>query len=78
MHLAAIEALIKANISHCRVEMAADGNRLDLLLVSAEFAALNRVQRQQKVYRLLDDRIKSGEIHAISMKLMTPEEAPDR
>ena len=75
MDLAAIEALIKENISHSVVEMAADGNRLDLRLVSVEFASLSRVQRQQKVYRLLDDRIKSGEIHAISMKLMTPEEA---
>ncbi|MEK9871115.1 MAG: BolA/IbaG family iron-sulfur metabolism protein, partial [Gammaproteobacteria bacterium] len=36
---------------------------------------LNRVKRQQKIYALLDDRIKSGEIHAVSMVTKTPAEA---
>ncbi len=76
MDIVAIEAILKKNISNCVVKMKADGNKLDLLLVSEDFAGLKRVQRQQRVYRLLDDRIKSGEIHAISMKVMTPEEMP--
>jgi acid stress-induced BolA-like protein IbaG/YrbA len=43
--------------------------------VSNEFAGLSRVKRQQKIYALLDDRIKSGEIHAVSMITQTLEEA---
>ena len=70
----AIELLLKDNISDCLVEMSVEGNKLDLVLISRDFAGLNRVKRQQKVYRLLDTRIKSGEIHAVSMKLMTPDE----
>lgn len=44
-----------------------------LLLVSELFQGLNRVQRQKKVYDLLSEELKNG-IHALTMRLLTPEE----
>jgi stress-induced morphogen len=41
--------------------------------VSADFEGLRLVQRHQKVYTALGDRMKS-EIHALSFKALTPEE----
>ena len=70
-----VRALLEDGLEDCDIQMAADGNRLDLLLVSTSFDGLNRVKRQQLVYGLLGDLITSGEIHAVMMKTMTPDEA---
>ena len=75
MDLQAIEADIKQGMSWAEVELAADENKLSLRVVSEDFSGLGRVKRQQKIYGLLDARIKSGEIHALSMETLTPTEA---
>jgi acid stress-induced BolA-like protein IbaG/YrbA len=43
------------------------------LIVSAAFGGRSRVQRHQLVYAALGDRMRE-EIHALSMKTLTPEE----
>ncbi len=75
MDLQAIEADIKQGMSRAEVELTADENKLSLRVVSEEFAGLSKVKRQQKIYGLLNVRIKSGEIHALSMETLTPTEA---
>lgn len=75
MDVQAIESIIEAGLPGCELEVMAEGNKLGLRIVSSEFTGLNRVKRQQKVYGLLDDMIKSGEIHAVTMVTQTPEEA---
>ncbi len=57
---------------HLAVE--GDGQHFDAIIVSAEFAGLSRVARQQKVNAILKARFDSGELHALSMKTLTPEE----
>jgi len=42
--------------------------------VSSEFAGLSRVKRQQRVYQIIKDKLDSGELHALSMQTLTPEE----
>lgn len=44
-----------------------------LLVVSEQFKDLNRVERQRKVYSLLDGEFKNG-LHALSLRALTPEE----
>jgi acid stress-induced BolA-like protein IbaG/YrbA len=44
------------------------------VIVSTEFAGLNRVKRQQRVNAILKARFDSGELHALSMQTLTPEE----
>ena len=50
-----------------------DGYHFNAIIVSQEFRGKNRVQQHQLVYRALGDRMKR-EIHALSMKTLTPEE----
>lgn len=71
----AIEAALRDALPGCDLQMTAEGNKLSLRIISDEFKGLNRVKRQQKVYGLLDERIKSGEIHAVSMATLTTDEA---
>jgi acid stress-induced BolA-like protein IbaG/YrbA len=54
--------------------VAGDGQHFEALVVSGEFAGLSRVARQQKVNAILKARFDSGELHALSMKTLTPEE----
>ena len=75
MDMQAIESLLRDALPGCKLEAQAEGNKLGLSIVSDAFEGLNRVKRQQKIYALLDDRIKSGEIHAVSMVTKTPAEA---
>jgi acid stress-induced BolA-like protein IbaG/YrbA len=55
------------------LEVTGDGAHFEALIVSVEFSGLSRVQRHQRVYRALGDRMRE-EIHALSMRTLTPEE----
>ena len=59
-----------------RVEVAGDGQHFTALIVSAAFRGKSRVQRHQLVYGTLGERMRE-EIHALSMRTLTPEEAAD-
>jgi len=50
-----------------------DGFHFSAIIVSPEFRGKNMVQQHQMVYRALGDRMKQ-EIHALSMKTLTPEQ----
>lgn len=69
-----IRALLVAGVSDCEIELQTQGNKISLVLVSEHFSGLNRVRRQQLVYKLLDQKISSGEIHAVTMRCLTPAE----
>ncbi len=75
MDVQAIESLLQEGLPGCQLDLIADGDKLAVTIVSEQFEGLNRVKRQQKIYVLLDELIKSGEIHAVSMVTRTPEEA---
>jgi acid stress-induced BolA-like protein IbaG/YrbA len=60
------------NCVHLAVE--GDGQHFQAVIVSTEFAGLGRVQRQQRVNAILKDRFDSGELHALSMRTLTPDE----
>ena len=57
---------------HVQVE-GDDGHHFHARIVSAEFTGKNMVQQHQLVYKSLGDRMKQ-EIHALSMKTLTPEQ----
>lgn len=70
---ATVEGYLKQGM-HCEhVQVAGDGQHFEALIVSSEFAGKTRVQRHQRVYRALGNRMQS-EIHALSMQTLTPEE----
>jgi len=49
------------------------GGHYRVVVVSAQFAGLGRVERQRAIYAALGDMI-PGEIHALSARAVTPEE----
>jgi acid stress-induced BolA-like protein IbaG/YrbA len=69
--------LIKNYISNglecTHLEVEGDGQHFSALIVSPAFAGKRLIQRHQIVYAALGDRMKA-EIHALSMKTLTPEE----
>lgn len=68
-----IQTDIEKGMAATLVRVIGDGQHFEALIVSDEFAGLNRVQRQQRVNKTLGERMK-GEIHALSMKTFTPQE----
>jgi len=58
------------------VQVEGDGHHFNAVIVSAEFRGKNMVQQHQLVYHALGDRMKQ-EIHALSMKTLTPEQWAD-
>jgi acid stress-induced BolA-like protein IbaG/YrbA len=75
MDLQSIETDLRVALGDCTIEMDSEGNKLAIEIVSDVFEGLSRVKRQQLVYKALNERIESGEIHAVSMRTYSPEEA---
>ena len=73
-----IEEWVAAGMACAHLSIEGDGQHFAAVIVSAEFAGLNRVKRQQRVYALIRDKLDSGELHALSMQTHTPEEWQDR
>lgn len=70
-----IQNWIQTGLPNAEVSVRGDGHHFEAVIVSGEFAGCSRVQRHQMVYRALGDKMKEA-IHALSMKTLTPEEAP--
>lgn len=71
-----IEALLKAHLpQHQHIEVKTrDQVHFEALLVSDAFSGLSRIARQRKVYEVLGPYLQSGQIHALALKTLTPEE----
>jgi acid stress-induced BolA-like protein IbaG/YrbA len=73
-----IRDLIAAHLDCDRLEVLGDdGAHFEALIVSKAFEGRRLVQRHQLVYAALGDRMRE-EIHALSMKTLTPEEHAGR
>jgi len=68
-----IQTYIAQGLACEQLQVAGDGHHFEALIVSGAFAGKSRVQRHQMVYAVLGDRMRE-EIHALSMKTLTPEE----
>ncbi|HEY0337010.1 MAG TPA: BolA family protein [Burkholderiales bacterium] len=55
------------------VDVTGDGRHFEAVIVSALFRGKPKVRQHQLVYAALGDRMRE-EIHALSMKTLTPEE----
>lgn len=68
-----VRELIAQGLACEHLEVAGDGAHFEAVIVSAAFAGKSRVARHQIVNRALGAQM-GAEIHALSMKTMTPEE----
>jgi acid stress-induced BolA-like protein IbaG/YrbA len=68
-----IHGYIERGLDCTHLEVEGDGQHFSAVIVSNAFAGKSRIQRHQLVYAALGDRMRE-EIHALSMKTLTPEE----
>ena len=68
-----VKTYIQERLACEHVEVAGDGQHFEAVIVSTEFRDKNRVQQHQIVYRALGERMRE-EIHALSMRTLTPEQ----
>lgn len=68
-----VQRYIAAGMACEHLEVEGDGRHFFATIVSSAFEGLPRVRRHQKVYEVLGDRMRA-EIHALSMKTLTPQE----
>jgi len=65
---------IKAGLANALITVEGDGQHFFATIVADEFEGKSRIQRQQMVYQALGDKMHS-DIHALSMKTLTPEQS---
>jgi acid stress-induced BolA-like protein IbaG/YrbA len=65
---------IRQRLPGAEVEVALDGNRALITVVSAQFEPMTRVQKQQAVYACIDAYIRNGSLHAVTIRALTPAE----
>jgi acid stress-induced BolA-like protein IbaG/YrbA len=69
-----LQAIIAAGLSCEHLHVEGDGRHWYATLVSVEFEGKRLIQRHQQVYATLGEKIKTDEVHALSMKTYTPAE----
>ncbi|SIP92216.1 BolA family protein [Solilutibacter tolerans] len=75
MNPAIIKQLIEAGLPGAQVDvMGDDGVHFEARVISDAFAGKLPLARHRMVYATLGDRM-GGEIHALALKTLTPEEA---
>jgi acid stress-induced BolA-like protein IbaG/YrbA len=70
---AEVERYIAHGLPCDHLQVEGDGRHFFATIVSAEFEGKSRVARHQRVYQALGDRMRE-QIHALSMKTLTPAE----
>ena len=68
-----VKSYIAAGLDCTHLQVEGDGQHFTAVIVSPAFAGKRLIQRHQLVYAALGDRMRE-EIHALSMKTLTPEE----
>jgi len=68
-----IHGYLSAGLECTHLEVEGDGQHFQAVIVSPQFAGKRLIARHQIVYAALGDRMRE-EIHALSMKTLTPEE----
>jgi len=69
-----LKTWIESGFENAEVSVEGDGHHFEAVIVASEFEGKSRIQRHQLVYGALGDKMKA-EVHALSMKTLTPSEA---
>lgn len=69
-----LQSIIRAGLACEHLTVEGDGRHWYATIVSAEFEGKRLVARQRLVYATLGDRLKTDEVHALSMKTYSPAE----
>ncbi|MFK7865204.1 MAG: BolA family protein [Pseudohongiellaceae bacterium] len=75
MDTSQIENLLSTAFDDGEISVEGGDGKYQVNIVSEKFDGLNQVKRQQAVYKVLNEHISSGAIHAVSMRLKTTAES---
>jgi len=74
MTLEEVQKKLELGIDQSEVTMEGDGCNCSTVVVSPIFEGMSLLQRQRTVLAVVSEEIKSGELHALSVKTYTPNE----
>lgn len=74
METEAVEQLIRTGLPEAKVRVTGDGSHFEAVVVSSAFAGLTPIKKQRLVMDTVREQIASGELHALSIKTLTPEQ----
>ena len=66
--------LVERAIAGSSAEITGDGSKFEARVVSESFAGQSTLARHKQVYAVLDEHIRSGAIHALTIRAFTPDE----
>lgn len=69
-----LQTLIAQGLRCEHIELTGDGRHWYATIVSSEFEGKRAIQRHQRVYATLGQKMHTDEVHALSMKTYTPSE----
>ena len=69
-----LKTIIATGLPCEHIALEGDGRHWYATIVSAEFEGKRLIQRHQRVYATLGAKIQNDEVHALSMKTLTPGE----
>ena len=69
-----LQTIIQSHLPCEHIALEGDGRHWYATIVSAEFEGKRLIQRHQRVYATLGAKIQNDEVHALSMKTLTPGE----
>ena len=69
-----VQALLENALADCQFQVESDGSHFNIVAVGEVFEGKRPVQRQQAIYAVLNEKIASGAMHAVNMKIFTPAE----
>jgi acid stress-induced BolA-like protein IbaG/YrbA len=67
-----VKALLENSLPDCEFRVEAEGSHFNILAIGEMFDGKRPVQRQQAIYAVLNEKIASGDMHAVNMKIFTP------
>lgn len=70
----ALQAVLQSALSDCEVKVGGDGYHYEVVVIGDRFEGMSPVKKQQAVYAPINDLIRDGTVHAVSIKAYTPQE----
>jgi acid stress-induced BolA-like protein IbaG/YrbA len=70
----AVANLIRNGLPGADVKVDGDGSHFEAVVISSAFEGLSPIKKQRLVMDTVKPQIASGELHALSIKALTPEQ----
>jgi acid stress-induced BolA-like protein IbaG/YrbA len=70
----AVKALIEKGMADAQVTVTGDGRHFDAVVVSAAFVGLPLIKRHKMVMATVQQEIASDQLHALTIKALTPDQ----